>query len=949
MLFYSRLVFCCFLLFSAFAVAGPGSAVFSSFKDRSLALKESAQISRRFGVEARIEQAVIKGITYHRVLGPVMDQPSVRELVRQARTNGFADAWILSSKQRPVQRPEQRQPEFERREVPETARLTNSEQTIPATLTQDPEISVVSDGKLSQKARVVNVASLSASDSTVMRIARVEDANIKLDGRLDEAIWSEIPGFDRMIVSDPDTLEKPTHQTRSRILYTDKGLFVAAEMEQPVETLVERLSSRDESVNRDDYGFLVDSSGEGLYGYFFNLSLGGSKRDGKIAPEQNITDQWDGPWEGETARTADGWSMEMFIPWSALSMPDGAQDRKIAIAIFRKVAYMDERYSFPALPFSQARFISAFEPVRIEGVDPKQQWEVYPYISATSDEIRDEDDARGGIDLAWRPSSNLQLTATVNPDFGSVESDDVVVNLTAYETFFPEKRLFFLEGTEVFVTSPRSNPYSSSGPGGSGGRRSPGNYSMEPSTLLNTRRIGGAAKQVDIPEYVTVSGVEQSKPTELVGAVKAVGQSGGLRYGLLSAFEKEVEWQGTWNNTGHDVLLRADGRDYGVARLLYEKASGGGRNSIGYIGTLASGPNNAVVHGIDSHLLSGNGKLSWDSQLVMSDKQGEAGYGFFSDIRLTPKSGRMHNFSVDILDNELDISDLGFLRRNDVIGASYRYMKSTSRGLPGWMRNKRIGIFTQIHSNADGYLTEAWVGLMGTWLTQKNLEIMANMGLKPPQYDDRNSRGNGSYSMDSGFWGRVSAGTNSAKKFSFSANVEARSEDLGDITYSTTLGITYAPLDRFSVDLDVGWKKRNEWLIYLGDKQFTSFDAVEVQPNLSMNFFISAKQQLRLKLQWAGVEADQSHFWSIEKEVGTLVPRFKDLSDPTDDFTVSRLTAQLRYRWEIGPLSDLFLVYTRGSNLPNQVDGDFAPLFRDAMNQPIVDVFTMKLRYRFGS
>ena len=116
-----------------------------------------------------------------------------------------------------------------------------------------------------------------------------------------------------------------------------------------------------------------------------------------------------------------------------------------------------------------------------------------------------------------------------------------------------------------------------------------------------------------------------------------------------------------------------------------------------------------------------------------------------------------------------------------------------------------------------------------------------------------------------------------------------------------------------------------------------------------MNFFISAKQQLRLKLQWAGVEADQSHFWSIEKEVGTLVPRFKDLSDPTDDFTVSRLTAQLRYRWEIGPLSDLFLVYTRGSNLPNQVDGDFAPLFRDAMNQPIVDVFTMKLRYRFGS
>ena len=236
-------------------------------------------------------------------------------------------------------------------------------------------------------------------------------------------------------------------------------------MEQPVDTLVERLSSRDEMINRDEMGVTIDSSGIGLYGNFFRLALGGSKIDGKISPERNLTSQWDGPWIGETVVTEDGWSGEMFIPWSALSMPGGSEERQIAIAIFRKVAYMDELYSWPALPYSQPRFISAFEPVVLEGVNPKQQWEIYPYVSATSDEIRNEADGRGGIDVAWRPSSNLQLTATVNPDFGSIESDDVVVNLTAYETFFPEKRLFFLEGNEVFVTSPRSNPRSSTGPG----------------------------------------------------------------------------------------------------------------------------------------------------------------------------------------------------------------------------------------------------------------------------------------------------------------------------------------------------------------------------------------------------------------------------------------------------------------------------------------------------
>ena len=106
-----RLVLVALLLVPQIAFSAPGSAVFNSFKDRSLALKETAQISRRFGVEARIEEAVVGGTTYHRVLGPVMDRGSVQELIRQARTNGFADAWILSSKKQPIVRTETRQPD----------------------------------------------------------------------------------------------------------------------------------------------------------------------------------------------------------------------------------------------------------------------------------------------------------------------------------------------------------------------------------------------------------------------------------------------------------------------------------------------------------------------------------------------------------------------------------------------------------------------------------------------------------------------------------------------------------------------------------------------------------------------------------------------------------------------------------------------------------------------
>ncbi len=941
---FLRLGFLCLFFLPQVGFSAAGSVVFNSFKDRSLALKESARISKKFGIEARIEEAMVSGSVYHRVLGPLVDQDSALELIRRARSMGFSDVWVLSSKKRPNLKVAGQNHKPEKPLTRPVAELPKS----PAQSgVSAPQKTV---GESAMAAKVVNTRISADSESGAIRIARVENANIRIDGRVDESIWSEVPAFDRMIVTDPDTLEKPTHVTKTRILYAEKGLFVALEMEQPEETLVERLSSRDEAINRDEIGFAIDSSGKGLYGYFFRLALGGSKTDGKIAPEDNLTNQWDGPWVGETSVTEDGWSAEMFIPWSALTMPEAPGDRKIAVSVLRKVAYMDETYTWPPLPRSQARFISAFEPVSVEGVNPKQQWEIYPYVSATSDEIRDEAGERGGIDIAWRPSSNLQLTATINPDFGSVESDDAVVNLTAYETFFPEKRLFFLEGNEVFVTSPRSNVRSMGTSRGGGGRQSASSFTMEPSTLLNTRRIGGAAKQVEIPDNVAVSGVELGKPSELIGAVKAVGQSGNLRYGLLTAFEKEAELIGTDEATGLEVPITGDGRDFGVVRLLYENASGGGRNSIGYMGTIASNSlDDALVHGVDSHWLSKSGKWSWDGQLMVSDKQGQMGYGLFADLGWKPKRGVGHSLSLDWLDDQLDISDLGFLRRNDVAGFSYRYFRSTSTGLPDRLRNKRMIVFSQAHFNTEGRLTYSYMGMRREWLTKKNIEISARLSFKPPQYDDRNSRGNGVYRTDYGFFSGFTIGSDSAKKLSVSAGLDSRPEDLGEVTYIPTIGFTYTPVDRFSLDLDVMLNKRNEWVLYQGDKKFTSYDALEIRPMLSMNFFISSKQQLSLKFQWIGIDANESHFWSIREGVKDLIPRFKDVSDQTDDFTVSRLTAQVRYRWEIGPLSDLFIVYTRGSNLPNRVNEEFWPLFQDAVDQPIIDIFTMKLRYRFGS
>jgi len=116
-----------------------------------------------------------------------------------------------------------------------------------------------------------------------------------------------------------------------------------------------------------------------------------------------------------------------------------------------------------------------------------------------------------------------------------------------------------------------------------------------------------------------------------------------------------------------------------------------------------------------------------------------------------------------------------------------------------------------------------------------------------------------------------------------------------------------------------------------------------------MDYFFSARQQLRLTMQWAGIRAKSLSYYRIPESEGELVAR--DLADGTsnEDFSLSRLTAQLRYRWELGPLSDLFVVYTRGSNLAiSDLDDGFGDLFTEAIDEPVVDSLVAKLRYRFG-
>ncbi len=782
------------------------------------------------------------------------------------------------------------------------------------------------------------------------------DLTIRIDGHLDEDVWSGLQVHDGMRVISPDTLAATNHPTQVAYFHTERGLYVGAKLEQPKETLVARLSGRDRFINRDSFGVTLDTSGEGLYGYWFTVNLGGAVMDGKVAPERRYSNEWDGPWQHGTAELADGWSLEMFLPWSMMAMPQIDGPRRIGFFTNRKVTYLGERWAAPPLPFTSARFMSALGQLQLGDVRPRRQLDFYPYLSATQDEIKGEDHYRAGLDLFWRPTSNFQIAATANPDFGAVESDDVVVNLTAFETFFPEKRLFFLEGNEVFTTTPRSRVRS--GSSGSFGRRTRSTYSPTPTTLLNTRRIGGPPG-IEVPDGVSAEGAELGRPTDLLGAVKVTGQAGNWRYGLLTAFEEDAR-RVAERDDGTPIRLTQDGRDFGVARLLYE-ASGDGRWSAGYIGTLTRRHEyDAVVHGIDAHLLSANGKITWDGQFMASDVDGSTGYGALMNFAYVPTREWRHSFSLDYVDASLDISDLGFIRRNDYRNVLYRAQFSRSRGLT-YLRNRRASLLLAHEQNGAGRMVRSAAFLRTGWVFPNSSELRTELDYFPAQWDDRNSFGNGTFKIRDRWTKELALGTDTGKPVSFSILVGLRQESLGGRTYRAAAGVTFKPNDRFSLEFDTEYYRRDGWLLHQEDRRMTTFAATEWRPRLAVDLFLSARQQLRLTLQWAGAQADEQDFWLIPERPGALMPTGKQPGEPSADFTLSRMVGQLRYRWEIGPLSDLFVVYTRGSNLDGRIDAElgagdangtgadgFADLFQDAFTNPVVDLLVVKLRYRFG-
>ena len=400
----------------------------------------------------------------------------------------------------------------------------------------------------------------SAPDSTAVRATLAAEAPV-LDGKDDESIWKLAPPIDRFRVSRPSEGAQPRYRTEARVAYDARHLYVFVRAYDPhPDSIISLLARRDEYTSSDQVTLMLDSYHDRRTGYEFIVNPAGVKVDVAIYNDGNEDTAWDAVWDVATLIDSLGWTAEYRIPLSQLRYPQGRAGT-FGLLIVRDIMRHTEQVTWPLYRPSRSGLTSQFGDLTgLDDMAPPARAELVPYavtrnVSGPAAEgyPRQQEFTVGG-DLRYRFASNLLLNATVNPDFGQVEADPSVLNLTAYETFFNERRPFFVEGKGLFTFTVNCVVVvdCSTGEG-----------------LFYSRRIGRAPQLADI--YPDASAPQA---TRIIGAAKMTGRMpGGFSIGVLDAVTDHVE--------GPDGTSLEPTTNYAVVRGNQDSRSG--NTSLGFI------------------------------------------------------------------------------------------------------------------------------------------------------------------------------------------------------------------------------------------------------------------------------------------------------------------------------------------------------------------------------
>mgnify|MGYP000364060098 CR=1 FL=1 len=848
------------------------------------------------------------------------------------------------------------------------------------------------------------------SEKRVYTTSSINDQTApKLDGVFDEVVWNEVEWTSDYVENQPDNGTPPTEQTRFKIVYDDKNLYIAVHCLDAEPDKIERRLSRRDGLEGDWVEFNIDSYNDDRTGFSFTITAAGVKGDEFISNNGNNWDgSWNPIWYAKTLIGLNGWTAELRIPLSQLRF--GNEEEQIwGLQSTRRYFRNEERSLWqPVLPNAPG-WVSEFGELRgLIGLKPQKQLEIQPYVLGQIDTFEEEEgnpfrdgtDMSGtvGIDAKIGITNDLTLDLTINPDFGQVDADPGAIALDGFEIFFEERRPFFVENKNIFDSRV------------GGGQ----------DNLFFTRRIGRSPQGSVGDDNVEFA--DQPNNSTILGAAKFSGKTkNGWSLGVLeSVTAKEfAKTRDVNNEKGKTVVEPLTNYFVGRAQKDFND-----RNS--YIGGVFTSthrrmdPNVSFLH---SHAYSGglDFRHNWRERkyyilgkAVLSSVRGSAeaiertqtslthlfqredaghvgvdstrtsliGTGGSFEIGKGGGGNWRYNAGGNYKSPELELNDLGFLRQADLI-QQYANLRRLFNKPTSWYRRMNFGLNQFTSYDFDGNFNRLQIEVNGNINYKNNWWSAFGGAHKPRIYTNTVLRGGPRWRWSQeNFW-YLFSGTDQRKKLSMTlgyVNSRTKQENFGLDRYEVRF--RYQPLNALSISLETEYETNPNKTQYVTQQDFdgmnryitSEIDFETLSATLRINYTINPN----LTIQYYGqpfiakgsysnfnyvndptaksldervrlYENDQISFQDDVYSVDEDKDGTTDYSFDKPDFSFAQYRSNLVVRWEYIPGSEVFFVWSQGINGD---EGDASDTFGGIADRLILkrkpeNTFLIKATYRF--
>ncbi len=835
-----------------------------------------------------------------------------------------------------------------------------------------------------------------------------------IDGVLDDDAWEQGEWTGNFIQFEPYNGRKPSQQTSFKVLYDDNNLYVAIRAyDNAPDSIVERLTRRDQTEG-DHVAIGFDSYHDERTAFVFGVNAAGVKYDYIISNDgQNEDYTWDPNWWIRTGTDEKGWMAEMRIPLSQLRFEKNGKGLW-GVQVIREINRYGETSLWSHIPIDTPGMVHRFGIMGgVNGIEPRRVFDVTPYVISSADKYPSvsgnpfldgsDHNYKLGMDAKIGLSNNLTMDVTINPDFGQVEADPSQVNLTAYETFFEEKRPFFIEGRNI------SSFNLGVGEGENGN-----------DNLFYSRRIGRRPKG-RIP---VENGAHMDAPgfTDILGATKMTGRTeNGLSVAVIDAVTAEEQAEIALSGERSSQMVEPM-TNFFVGRL--QKEFNNGNSMIGGMFTGVNRRNNdnladqmhgaAYSGGLDySHYfndrtwnLSANAAMSHVSgteAAIRCTQRSSARYfqrpdathlsmdstrtsltGTGGKIQLAKTGGGHWNiFSIITWKSpQFEINDIGYMRETDqviqVVAVNYREWEPKS-----FYRSYNIG------ANQYSIWNFAGEGLMKGWNLNGFIRYRnywtTNFGINYSHdvVSTNLLRGGPAFRMPNHANSWFGASTDNRKNFvvSISGNLERGSKAFRN-SRRIGLGFTYRPLDNLNISLNPSYSKSSHSLQYVSrtnheelprylfgriKQEVVSFSFrlnFTLLPDLTLQYwgqpFIAAGQYSDYKYitnpmaesfqnRYALLESDQIKLTDGIYQVDENLDGSIDYQFRKPDFRMQEFLSNLVLRWEYNPGSSIHLVWSQSrSEFAQNGDLHDGNSMDDLLSIEAHNTFLIKMTYRIG-